>query len=376
MTTIPYILLAILLLGILIAIHELGHFLTARLTGVPVVEYAIGMGPKILSHTGRKSRIRYTLRAIPMGGFCRFVGEDDPDAESHDDPRAFSKQKLWKRALTVLMGPGMNFILAFFALLLLFWVGGVNAPKEGTAYAPMISAVTAGGAAETAGIRPGDYILSVSGADAALPPEAFDDPAFKTEDEVLSARIRGWKFGDAPLEMVLKRGDETLTVQVSPLFDPSPEVGRNVIGISYGYAALEVEHRGLYFGESVRMAGESFGYYSTAIFNAVIGLFKGENLDQVSGIPRTVAAISEQVQAYGLTAFVELLALISVNLGIMNLLPIPGLDGSRLVFMAIEGVRGKPVPPEKEAVVHLVGMVLLFALMIVITVHDILSLVR
>ena len=112
MNTVLYILAAIVLLGILIAVHEGGHFVTARLTRIPVREYAIGMGPKILSRTSRKTGIVYSLRAVPMGGFCAFYGEDDPDEKAQNDPRAFSRQKLWKRILTVVMGPGMNFILA------------------------------------------------------------------------------------------------------------------------------------------------------------------------------------------------------------------------------------------------------------------------
>ena len=144
-----------------------------------------------------------------------------------------------------------------------------------------------------------------------------------------------------------------------------------MIGVSYGYVALEYEHVSFTFSQSIELAWDNFTYYSTAIFDAVIGLFKGQNLDQVSGPIGTISVISQQVRDYGFEAFIGLLAMISVNLGIMNLLPIPGLDGSRLVFMLIEAIRGKPIPPEKEAVVHLVGFVLIFGLMIFISVRDI-----
>lgn len=367
--TFVYILLAILLLSILIAIHEFGHYATARLTGIPVREFAIGMGPKLISHTSKKTGIDYSLRLIPMGGFCAFVGEDDVRQIEADDPRCWAKQKLWKRFLTVLMGPGMNFILAFVVLLMSYWIGGLDQPKQNSLWQPYISSVETGGQAEVAGICAGDYVTAVNGQDTALTREALNAEGFDVKDGALSVTIRAWEKGDEPITLTLSRGGEAVTAQVTPAYDKSAQEYR--IGIGYGYLASEYEHLSLGFGESVTLAWDAFKYYSTAIFDAVIGLFRGQNLDQVSGPIGTVSVITEQVRDYGFEAFVSLLALISVNLGIMNLLPIPGLDGSRLVFMIIEAIRGKPVPPEKEAMVHLAGFVLIFGLMIFISVRDI-----
>ncbi len=374
MTSMLYILLAILLLGILIAFHEFGHFITARITGIPVVEFAVGMGPKILSRTGKKSGIIYSLRAIPVGGFCRFVGEDDPEGKYRDDSRCWSKQPLWKRFLTVLMGPGANFVLAFLALLLFFWIGGLDTVAPGSSYVPVLSSVSEGGGAFRAGLRAGDRILSVNGADTEISAEAAQDPDLSLEKTVMSSAINAWKYGDPPLEMVIERNGETFSASVTPLY--VADGNGFMIGVTYTHNATQIRHDSLTFGQSVSMAWKEFTYYGTAIFDAVIGLLRGQNLEQVSGPVGTVQIISQEVQTYGFTAFVNLLALISVNLGIMNLLPIPGLDGSRLIFMLIEAIRGKPVPPEKEAVVHLIGMALLFALMIFITVRDIGNLIR
>ena len=210
MSTFLYVLLAILLLGILIAIHEFGHFATARLTKIPVKEFAIGMGPKVFSRVSKKSGIRYSLRAIPMGGYCAFVGEDDPDKKSHNDPRAFSNQKLWKRMLTVLMGPGMNFILAFVVLFFYFWIGGMEAPKAGSLYQPYIGGVVTNGEADFSGIRAGDFIQSVNGVDISVTEEERWSDSFDTDAMLFSTSIRNWKDGDDPIRLTIRRGEEVL----------------------------------------------------------------------------------------------------------------------------------------------------------------------
>ncbi|MBQ6173381.1 MAG: site-2 protease family protein [Clostridia bacterium] len=361
MSTVLYVLAAILLLSILIAVHEGGHFLAARLTGIPVREYAIGMGPKIFSRTSKKSGIVFSLRAVPMGGFCAFYGEDDPDAKAQDDPRAFSRQKLWKRIVTVLMGPGMNFILAFAVLLLSTWILGVSVPVREAGFEPLITDVAASGAAKEAGIRPGDFITAING-QAML---VYEDE----ERNPFSDAISGWKEGDAPLVLTVRRGRETADIAVTPHY--VGETGRMMIDIGYGYYAVETKRAPVGIWDGVRVSWDDFTYFSGAIFNAVIGIFKGENLDQVSGPVGAVTQISEQVRQSGFDAFIQLLAFISVNLGIVNLLPIPALDGSRILFMLIEGVRGKPIPPEKEAVVHLAGMALLIVVFVILTVRDV-----
>ena len=155
------VLLGILLLGILVAVHEFGHFMAARLTGIEVMEFAIGMGPKIFGWTGKKSGTKFSLRCIPLGGFCAFYGEDDVEGKAKDDPRAYNKQNVWKRILTVAMGPLMNFVLAYVVTVLFFWIGGIS---EITGVDPYIHQVAAAGPAYSAGLQDGDIIESVNGA--------------------------------------------------------------------------------------------------------------------------------------------------------------------------------------------------------------------
>ena len=353
-----YILIGILLLGILVTVHEWGHFISARLCGIEVREFAIGMGPKLFGWTDRHGTA-FSLRLIPMGGYCAFYGEDDVEGKEKDDPRAWPKQAVWKRMISVLMGPGMNFLLAFLVLFFWLWIGGYNVA---TLVRPELDSVTAGGPAETAGFLAGDAILAINGV------SVVND----STDSVTRA-IQGWQEGDEPLHFTVQRGEEELTLDVTPQRDPEDGVYR--VGIIISFRILEVEHRGVGIGEALSVSGEQFVYAGGTILRALKGLLtRGEGLDQVGGPVSVVAQVSEMVRSDGLDAFLNLLVVISINLGIMNLLPIPGLDGSRFLFMVLEAIRRKPIPPEKEAMVHMAGMVLLFGLMIVVSLRDIIRL--
>ena len=335
-----YILLAILMLAILITIHEFGHFTAARLMKIEVREFAIGMGPKLIGWKSRKYETDFAVRAIPLGGYCAFYGEDDARGISKDDPRAFPKQNVWKRLFVILMGPMMNFVLAFVVMLLFTWCCGAATV---TGYEPYISDVMAAGPAYSAGLKAGDRILEINGT---VPSD--EDP-----DAFLDA-ISEWKEGDAPLRIVVRRGNETIPMEMSPQWDDAEN--RMRIGVLIRYK------------EKVKLQRLAFGDVSK--------LGQKEAMEQVSGPVGMVTGVSSEVSQYGFWAYIYLLVSISINLGLFNLLPIPGLDGSRLIFGLVEVVRGKAVPPEKEALVHLAGMLLLLALAVYITIHDILKLVR
>ena len=128
MTTVLYVLIAILLLGILVTVHEWGHFIAARITGIDVMEFSVGFGPKLCGWKSKKHDTQFSIRLIPMGGYCAFYGEDDAEGKAAADPRSYSRQSVWKRMFSVLMGPGMNFVLAFVVLVLYFWIGGAQVP--------------------------------------------------------------------------------------------------------------------------------------------------------------------------------------------------------------------------------------------------------
>ena len=342
-----YVLIGILLLGILIAVHEFGHFIAARISGIEVMEFAIGMGPKIFGWTG-KSGTKFSLRCIPLGGFCAFYGEDDVEGKTKDDPRAYSKQNVWKRIFTVAMGPMMNFVLAFIVSLGFYWSSGMMEVL------PVIESVDAASPAAVVGMLPGDRIIAVDGVDFSDAPVTDIQAALNT--------------GGAPVEVTLLRGDSPLTMTLTPAWNENYQ--RHMIGITFMQAT-----RALPFGTAVQASWEYCVDAGSTVFAALKGIFTDPEIrDQVSGPVGAVAVVSQAVKADGFLAFISLLVLISVNLGVMNLLPIPGLDGSRIIFHLVEAVRGKPIKPEREALVHLIGMVFLFGLMIFFTFKDVIRL--
>ena len=344
-----YVLIGILLLGILIAVHEFGHFIAARICGIEVMEFAIGMGPKLIGWTG-KSGTKFSLRAIPLGGFCAFYGEDDVEGKSKDDPRAYNKQNVWKRIFTVAMGPVMNFVLAFAVALGFYCTSGM------LEVLPVIEAVDAGRPAAVAGMLPGDRIIGVDGVDFSDSPVTDIQAALATNGEPVSVTIR--REGDAA----------SITIPLTPEWNE--EYQRHMIGITFASRTTALP-----FGTALDAAWDACVQAGSAVFVALKGIFTDPEIrDQVSGPVGAVAVVSQAVQQDGMLAFLNMLMAISINLGIMNLLPIPGLDGSRIIFHLIEAVRGKPIKPEREALVHLIGMVFLFGLMIFFTFKDVIRL--
>jgi len=355
-----YVLIALLLLGILITVHEAGHFWAARMTGIDVSEFAIGMGPKLLGWKSKKYDTRFSLRLIPVGGYCAFYGEDDALGKHTADSRAFNNQPVWKRIITVALGPLMNFVLAFVVTVLFFWIGGIS---EVTGIDPFIHQVAAAGPAYSAGLQDGDVIESVNGVN------VLDG----TTQTLLDA-IGSYQEGDAPLHMVVRRGDTAFETHMTPFWDEAE--GKYRVGVTIG-GRYRTEHRACGLGEAFVESWDTCVYAGGMIINALKDLVTtGEGLDQTSGPVGVVSMVSEQVATGGFEAFVNYLVVISINLGIMNLLPIPGLDGSRLIFMIIEAIRRKPIAPQKEAMVHLIGMLFLFALMIFFTFKDVMNLFK
>lgn len=356
-----YIILAILLLAILIVAHEFGHFMAARAMKIDVREFSVGFGPKLAGWKSKKYETTFAVRAIPMGGYCSFYGEDDATGQSKDDPRNFGNHSVWKRMFVILMGPVMNFILAFAAATVLIWCIGIEQVN------PYIQDVIAAGPAYEAGMQAGDEVLEINGAD------MMDG----TMDTLLNT-ISSWKEGDGPLQMTIRRDGETVQAEVTPVWNE--EAKKMQIGV-YISGHVETVPAGFFggFGEAWKMCTNAGGAILRALKNLVT---KGEGLEDTAGPVGIVSLISTQVEGQveqggagaGASAFAQLLILISINLGLMNLLPIPGLDGSRLVFGIIEAVRGKPVPPQREAIVHLVGMGLLLTLMIFFTFRDVMRL--
>lgn len=354
--TILYVLAALLMLGVMVMVHEAGHFFAARLTGIPVKEFAIGFGPKLLSRKSKKHETDISLRLIPAGGFCAFYGEDDVEGKETKDPRALQNYSVWKRMLTIIMGPAMNLIMAFVVCMAFYACTGVTDVTYGDR--AEIVEISAGSPAEAAGLQTGDIIVSINGEDAS----GVNEQGQTTRVGELIAE-QG-KDGNALVFIVL-RGGEQVTLSVTPNAEGK-------IGISMVPEELERKTVYLSLGRLFEASFDECTYLGGLIFSSLRDLVFGKaGVDQLSGPVGVVQTVAQQTQAYGITAYISLLIFISVNLGIVNLLPIPGLDGSRVVFLLIEAVCRKPVPQKIEAYIHLAGFFVLILLFIVLTWQDI-----
>ena len=334
-----YYILALLLIGVLILAHEAGHFLAARACGIGVQEFAMGMGPLLLKKTSKKGT-QFSLRLFPIGGYCQFYGED----EDLPDPRAFNRQPVWKRAITVASGPLMNFIVAFLVIVLYMSAVGL------LAVVPKVAQVEPN--AQQAGLMPGDELIAVNG-------EAV------TDTQLIAMAID--ESAGADVTLTVLRDGEQMEIAVTPFYDD--ELGRYRAGFTFAQERVHVPLlQSIPFSVSYNV--ESVRLIASTLKNLV---FKGEGVNEVTGPVGTVYVIQEVTQTGGLDVYLELIALISVNLGVVNLLPIPGLDGSRLLFLLVEAIRRRPVKREMEGAIHAAGFILLMGLMIVLTYKDIMS---
>ena len=371
--TVFYIIAAILMLGIMVTVHEAGHFWAARMTGIPVKEYAIGFGPKILEWKSKKYDTRFFLRLIPAGGYCMFYGEDDTAGkEASTDPRAMGNYAVWKRIITVAAGPVMNFLLALVVAACIF--GTVGEDTQGVYGYTVVQTVSENSPAAQAGMQPGDVLTAVNGQDA----RGLADSGGRYK---ISQLIDLYQPGDDPLAFTVQRGEETLTLYAAPRYDEKEK--RSLIGIT-----LLVQYTPGYTPVSLPRAVSLGADYCVRAGGAILTSLKdlvttGKGFEESSGPVGIIQLIAEETQTAARTSgtdafltYAQLLVLISVNLGLFNLIPIPGLDGSRIVFLIIEAIRRKPVPQRVEAYVHTAGYVLLFGLLIVMTFKDVLRIFR
>ncbi|GAV23471.1 RIP metalloprotease RseP [Carboxydothermus pertinax] len=335
---------SIVIFFLLIWIHELGHFLAAKKVGIVVKEFSIGFGP-LLAKT-RKKETQYSLRLIPLGGFVKMKGMDLEEGEEEEDDRgSFTKASVWQRALVLFAGSGMNLLLAVVLLALVFSIFGT--PKV----IPVIEQVQPNMPAKAAGFQPGDRILAVEGTKI-------------TSWEQLSEKIS--KSPNKPLTIKVLRNNSEITLKVTPRPD---EQGLGKIGI---VPRQVTERKPLW-------EGLYLGFIYTWKIIVLIIVFLGKMIVhqapmELGGPVRVVSEIGRAAK-FGLGSLVQLAAFLSINLGIFNLLPIPALDGSRIMFVLAEGVRGKPVDPEKENFIHLIGFGLLLLLMLIVTYKDIIQLI-
>ena len=334
-----YVLTALLLLGVLIILHEGGHFWAARLCGIEVREFSAGMGPLLLQRRSRKGT-QFSVRALPIGGYCAFYGED----EDSDDPRAFNLQPVWKRAVTVAAGPLMNFVAAFAVIVIYLSLVGIPA------IVPEVESVE--NVAAEAGLQSGDRILAVNG-------EELSDT------QAIATAIAGSE-GKA-VTLTVERGGEKMDLALTPFYDEA--LSRWRVGFTFAQRRTRVS-----LLTSIPFSVQYNAESATLIVKTLKDLiFHGQGVEDVTGPVGTVYVIQEVTREGGLDIYLELMAIISVNLGLMNLLPIPGLDGSRLLFLLAEAIRRKPVNRDIEGTIHTIGFALLMGLMVVLTYKDIMQ---
>ncbi|OPL08377.1 MAG: RIP metalloprotease RseP [delta proteobacterium ML8_F1] len=324
----------IVVFGLMVLFHEMGHFLVAKLNHIKVNEFAIGMGPRIFYKT--LGETEYSLRLLPLGGFIKMEGED----EASDSPRSFSNQSPLRRISVVIAGPAMNFLLSILLLALIAF--SVGFPTQ------IIDEVQPGLPAEQSGMVAGDRIVAING-------EPID--SWNEVTEVISR-------SEGELSLVLERDGTSLSLAMMPEIEEGS--GRRIIGIS------PVLEKALW--SSVGYGVEQTGFIIGSIFDFLGDLISGAEVEGEIIGPIGIVGIVGEAASTGILSLAFIAAYLSINLGIINLLPFPALDGGRILFLFFEIVRGRPIPPEKEGMAHFIGFALLMALMVFVLYQDIMKL--
>lgn len=343
--------LFIVIFGVVVISHEFGHFLLAKANGIHVVEFSVGMGPALISV--KRKETKYALRLLPIGGACMFEGEDGL-TEKDEEPGegSFLKAPVWGRISTVVAGPLFNFLLAFITAMIYVGMSDVVAIQD-----PMVTQVVEGSGAEAAGLQNGDVIISLNNERMHL---------FWEISLYMQATYRG---GD--LTVVYERDGERYTTTLTPQYNS--DSGGYILGVSN---SKYVEPKGF---AALKYAWYEMRYSFKATYKSLGMLFKGQvsKEDVVGPVGIAVNVVGETYKVakeYGwrevVASMMNITLMLSVNLGILNLLPVPALDGGRLVFLLVEVLRGKPIPPEKEGMVHFVGFMFFLILMVFVFFND------
>lgn len=339
----------IIALGVLILVHEWGHFIVARWNGIFVEEFSIGFGPKLIAK--KLGQTLYKISLLPLGGFVKMKGESPEDQKEGEPPApdSFAAKTIPQRLSVVLAGPAMNILLCFLLMPAALMVG-VHEPDltDGPA---IVGQVIPGSPASQAGVVAGDKITTVQG-----------KPVTGWMSFVDSVQAAGW----LPLVLTLSRNEATVRVIMMAGYDPASK--RHVIGIQRGDIATQLKRYGPL--EAVQQ-GFAEGLGLTKMTFAIIKkLFTGELSYKALSGPLGIAKASSTVAKRGIGDFLHFMAFLSLQLGILNLLPIPVLDGGHVLFMGIEAILRKPLPAKIRGAAQLVGVALLLTLMLVVTVND------
>jgi regulator of sigma E protease len=335
----------------IIAVHEFGHYITARLLGMRVLEFAFGFPPRIFAI--RRGGIDYSVNAIPFGGFVRILGQDDFSIEQRGagEPGSFTSKSWWAQAIVLAAGVTMNFILAIVVLTAAFMIG-----TEASAGIVRVEEVSAGSPAEAAGIQPGDLVRTIDG-------KAI------TRTSELQTHV----YGNAGKEVaiVLEREDRAVgPIKIVPRAMPPENEGPLGVRLSEVTTPPTALSPPQAFVQAMRLTGDVV----VQIAELPAQLFArpaGQPGPPPVGGPIEILRVTALVSQAGLSAFLKLVGVISVNLGVLNIIPFPGLDGGRLFFVLLSAALRRRISPQVEAAIHAVGFILLLGLLIVVSVADI-----
>lgn len=326
---------AIFVFGLLIASHEFGHFITAKLSNVKVLEFSLGMGPKLFGFKGRETN--YSFRVFPIGGYVKMLGEEDKCS----DPRAFCNQSPWIRLIIIIAGAFMNFLIAIILFMLVSYNLGV--------VKPIVSNVEPNYPAMTAGVKPNDKIIMVN------------NTKIKTWNQF---KVFIAENKDKPFIMTVKRDNKTIELNLKPVYNEKE--GRYLVGITPK----------LVKGDLIESIKDGFNETTTSITQMIIflgGIFKGKVSANDVGGPVAIIKMSGEAAKVGIWNLLFFTAFLSVNLGVFNLIPFPALDGGWVIILLFEGITGKKVDENKIGLINLIGFAILIAFAILITFKDILK---
>lgn len=358
----------ILVLSLLVFVHEMGHYLVGRWCGIRSTAFSIGFGPELIGFTDSRGT-RWKISAVPLGGYVKFFGDEDvaskPDSDSlagltlEERSQTLGGAKLWKRAATVAAGPIANFLLAILIFAALFAIYGRTISD------PIVSEVRENSAAQVAGVLPGDRLVAIDGENV----RTFEDVR-----RYIAVRPA------TPITVTVERNGQQMDLGMVPTrtettdqFGNKMELG--IIGIVTDQTRGNFRHISFSPGEALVEGVRETGHVVTGTFAYIGNLVTGRmNADQLGG-PVRVAQASGQMASLGFAAVIQLAALLSVSIGLLNLMPVPVLDGGHLVFYAIEAVRGKPLGSGAQEVAFRIGLAMIFSLMVFATWNDISSLI-
>lgn len=341
------IIIGLLVLSFIVIVHELGHFLLAKKAGIRVEEFCVGLGPRVI-HKQIGETI-YALRLFPIGGACMMTGED---SETEDDEKSFNAKTVWQRISVVAAGPIFNFLLAFVVALILIWFTGVNLPK--------VDYVVPDSPAAKIGLKSGDEIIS------------FDNKKIVTFEDLT---LKVFDIGEKTVEIKYNRDGEVKTSKITPQ--------KMDTGIKLGISKADEKNKVGFFS-SFRYAGHEVKYWVDSVIISLKKIFTGQvsrkDVSGPVGIINMIGSSVEKSAEFGIGTILSTVAfftiLISANLGVMNLLPFPALDGGRLVFLIIELILGKRINQKVEGYVNAAGFLILMGLMIFMFYNDIVNLIR